>query len=113
MRFECDQCGACCRQLIIEIQHLDVVREPRLLDHAKLCDGHGKITYEDDWEKIYMLACGETHPCSFLGADNRCAIYPTRPNCCVGMQAGDEQCQDARAMAGLPALAPTTEGGGA
>ena len=28
--------------------------------------------------------------------NNGCSIYPMCPNCCVGLQAGDEQCQDAR-----------------
>jgi len=38
--------------------------------------------------KIVLLACGKDKPCMFLAEDNRCSIYPTRPNACVGMEAG-------------------------
>jgi Fe-S-cluster containining protein len=104
-RYECDNCGACCTQLIIEIDHLDVVREPKLLAAATLLDGHGKITYDSDWEKQYGLACGSNRPCP-LHVDNRCSIYPTRPNCCVAAEAGGMSCQEARGMAGLEPLKP-------
>lgn len=29
-RYECDQCGACCRGLFVEVYQLDVDREPRV-----------------------------------------------------------------------------------
>jgi len=89
---ECKQCGSCCRQAIVEIEHLDIVREPRLLKHAQLMDGNGKIKYDSDWEKEYLLACGETMRCFFL-KNNRCQIYPTRPNVCVYLEPGGEQCE--------------------
>lgn len=79
--------------MIVEIQHLDILREPRLLEHAELLDGHGKITFEDDMEKEYLLACGKSKPCAFL-KDNKCEIYPTRPNVCVAFEPGSEQCKE-------------------
>jgi len=98
---QCKKCGKCCHTFIIEIGQLDVVREPRLLEHAKLLDGNGKIEHESDYEKEYLLAAGETMPCPFL-VDNKCSIYPTRPNCCVAFEAGGQQCAEAR-------LKPDTE----
>ena len=59
--------------------------------------------------KCLVIACGTNRPCPFLGGDNRCTIYPTRPNVCVAMQAGDEQCQAARAEMGLPPLLPVSD----
>lgn len=50
--------------------------------------------------------CGANMPCKMLGSDNRCTVYPTRPNVCVGFRAGDEQCQGARRMAVLSELLP-------
>jgi Fe-S-cluster containining protein len=105
-KFECDKCGACCNgSLIVEVEDLDVIREPRLID----ADPHWKgtpveqVLYEIQTDmKAVIIACGK--PCSFLGQDNQCTIYPTRPNCCVALQAGDEQCQEARAAAGLQPL---------
>jgi Fe-S-cluster containining protein len=90
----CRRCGACCRSLIIEIDHIDVVREPRLLEHATLMDGG--FQFENDWQKQYLLAAGHSMPCPMLGADGLCTIYPTRPNCCVAFEAGGEHCQDVR-----------------
>lgn len=108
MRYECDKCGACCKgSLIVEAEELDVLREPRIIE----ADAHhrGKsvdqMVHEIQSEgKAVILAC--SRPCMFLGQDNLCQIYPTRPNACVGMQAGDEQCQMARETAGLQPLKP-------
>lgn len=100
----CENCGLCCRKLIIEIQHIDVVREPSLLPIVTLLDGNGAISFESEWEREYMLACGETVPCQMLDADSRCKIYPTRPNTCVGFEAGGEQCNELREQAGMPPI---------
>jgi Fe-S-cluster containining protein len=112
-KYECDRCGLCCRKLIIEIDHLDVVREPRLLPPATLLlDGNGAITFDSDWEKQYSLACGEARKCpchSMDGAVSTCAIYPTRPNVCVAFEAGSEQCQELRETYGLPPLQPVAK----
>jgi len=37
----CTRCGGCCRGLLLEVDHADVVREPRIIEHAVLLDGHG------------------------------------------------------------------------
>jgi Fe-S-cluster containining protein len=109
--YQCDKCGACCQgHLIVEADDLDALREPRLIG----ADPHhaGKfveqVVYEIQTEwKAVILSCGK--PCTFLTDENLCSIYPTRPNVCVGMQAGDEQCQEARTAAGLPLLVPAAE----
>jgi Fe-S-cluster containining protein len=106
-KYVCDNCGACCKgHLIVETDELDILREPRLID----ADPHhcGKsveqMVYEMQTDmKAVIIAIGK--PCPFL-AENQCSIYPTRPNCCVGLQAGDEQCQESRAAEGLPPLLP-------
>jgi Fe-S-cluster containining protein len=106
--YVCDQCGACCKgHLIVCAESLDVLREPRLIQVDPYWQGKsvGQVVDAIEHEmKVVMLACSS--PCSFLGGDNRCTIYPTRPNDCVAMQAGDEQCQMARDAEGLPPLLP-------
>lgn len=109
--YECDKCGACCKgSLIVEADDLDVLREPRLIDADPHHRGkHLRQMVEEirtEWKAV-ILACGR--PCSFLGADNGCTIYPTRPNVCVGLEPGDEQCQSSRAAHGLPPLEPVEE----
>lgn len=107
-KFECDKCGACCKgRLIVEADDLDVMREPRLIEadpqHAGMSVEETIRGMQQEWKAV-ILACG--HPCAFLGQDNLCTIYPSRPNCCVAFEAGDEQCQEARAAEGLPPLLP-------
>lgn len=93
MSNKCKQCGACCRYWIIEADWLDAIREPRLLG--------ADCTHAVSWPKCIVLAAGQNFPCRFLGSDNRCTIYPTRPNVCVGFEPGGEQCLEARRALGI------------
>jgi len=121
-KYECDKCGACCEHLIIEIDYLDILREPRIREYREPFRlSPGQVFYDVETDEtipadevdLYMagalLACGKTKPCPFLAEDKTCASYPTRPNVCVAMQAGSEQCQESRRMAGLSALEPVSE----
>ena len=109
-RYECDQCGACCNgSLIVEADEIDLMREPRLIEAEPSLAGQPVAQVlerlQDDIGFSILVACGPNRPCPFL-ADKKCSIYPTRPNVCVAMQAGDEQCQEARKATGLEPLAP-------
>ena len=100
---ECDHCGACCRTLILEIEHVDVVREPKLAPPtSQLLDGNGRIVFDSDWEKQYLLSRGGLG-CP-LHIDNRCSVHATRPNACVMFEAGSPACQRARYGSGKPPL---------
>lgn len=114
--YECDQCGACCKALIIEVDELDLVREPRIMQHTtpfRVPPGHVLLNDNDEpleplipgWQAGALLACGKNKPCPMLDGE-RCSIYPTRPNVCVAFRAGSEQCQDARQSMGLSELLP-------
>ena len=110
-RFECDRCGACCKgTLIVEADDIDVMRQPRLVEadphYAGQKAGEVIKRLQNEVGRNLLLACGTIRPCPFLGSENLCSIYPTRPNACVMMQAGDEQCQNARREVGLPELRP-------
>jgi Fe-S-cluster containining protein len=106
--YECDLCGACCRgHLIVEAYEIDLLREPRLASADPHYCGRplSDVQHElADEGKCIVLAAAR--PCMFLNSDCRCQIYPTRPNACVAMEAGDEQCQLARLLHGLPPLEP-------
>lgn len=101
-KFECDKCGACCQSLIVEAGYYDALREPRLFqigtppaDRDKLRSGEHCVVLHDI----------ETSACPFLdGQTNHCGIYQTRPQCCVGVEAGDVKCQQARMYKDLPPL---------
>jgi Fe-S-cluster containining protein len=67
-----------------------------------------ELMEELEQEGKCLLIAGPGQPCQFLDDENRCGIYPTRPNVCVAMQAGDEQCRESRKAEGLPPLLPLT-----
>lgn len=107
-KYECDRCGACCSgNLLVEAYDLDVWREPRLVE-ANIGQWTRGMTMQTLMEELEqegkcLLIAGGEHRCAFLREDG-CAIYPTRPNVCVAMQTGDDQCQLAREAEGLPRL---------
>lgn len=105
--YDCDQCGLCCEQLIIEADLIDAVREPRIAHLCVLMNGHGAIRLED---ACFSIACGQTRPCPFgsRGPDgkHKCDIYATRPGVCVSFQAGSAKCQELRAAYGRVPLPP-------
>ncbi len=86
---------------------LDVLRESQLISvdphYAGRTVEQALEELQDEMKIVLLTAKG---PCPFLAADNTCSIHPTRPNVCVAMQPGDEQCQEARADEGLPPLEP-------
>ena len=93
---DCRRCGACCRKFLIEADWVDTAREPTIVEKCERMDGNGALHGHDvGW----LVAWGDTIPCPFLGPDNLCAIYPTRPNECVALEPGSEQCQLARESA--------------
>jgi Fe-S-cluster containining protein len=98
---QCDLCGACCKTFPVLVSIRDAEREPRILDEARCLEPWQQ---REEWN--YQL-----HPlpflngCCFLGGDDRCTVYSTRPSVCRRFQAGSEECHEARARLGLAPLA--------
>jgi hypothetical protein len=106
--FECDKCGACCQHLLIEIEQLDLIREPRLIPMCRPLRRDPDDPDRDPIEVVPGFQDGAklNRPCPMLGPDKLCQIYSSRPNICVGFMAGSLQCQVSRRSAGLPPLEP-------
>lgn len=89
----CGRCGACCRLLLLDVSGCDLLREPRW---AEYITPYRDVDYTD-WqaEPDSVIWHVETKDgCPFLAADNRCTIYPTRPDMCVAFRAGlDDRCR--------------------
>ena len=106
---ECQECGSCCKgHLIVEVYDLDVLREQHLAA-ADITERTRGMTYQTlmadlEQEGKCLVIAGGRDECKFLCEDDTCAVYPTRPNACVAMQAGDEQCRRAREHENLPPL---------
>lgn len=100
VQYECDGCGECCRQKLVDVFEEDILRESKVAEQMSPLREPGL-----DGE-IGYLNCGSRGNCFFLDSDNRCGIYPTRPVTCVLFPAGSDQCQEVRRSAGLPLLEP-------
>lgn len=100
--YECDHCGLCCEDLIIEVEHADVLREPRIAERFKLLDGNGKLPMaEAQWGLNVLKPSG--YGCPFHQS-NRCEIHATRPHVCVAFLAGSKKCLELREGMKLPPL---------
>ena len=100
--YECDGCGACCKSFPIFASADDARREPRIKAEARAL-APWQATPEGSF-RLFPIASFTA--CVFLDGGDRCSIYPTRPDICRAFPAGAPQCQEARALHGLPPLAP-------
>lgn len=95
--FDCTDCGACCRCYPIFARESDVRREPEIARvGVKVEQFLGK---DETAYRLFPLARG--NGCGFLGADQLCGIYETRPEVCRRFSAGSEQCIRARERVGV------------
>lgn len=97
-------CG--CVHLLVEVDPLDVLREPRINDVVPIRGRKHNLPVLDC---TWLLAGHQA--CPFLESDKRCGIYATRPNVCVAFAAGSEKCQELRKDHGMPELIPTVADG--
>lgn len=84
-RFDCLNCGNCCKNYSPRFKTPDIKRIAR---HLKLKEGVFIETYlRLDEDGDYVT---NTHPCPFLGNDNYCSIYDNRPSDCRRFPYTDE-----------------------
>jgi len=90
---KCNGCGACCRKYPLFASRADAEREPRIKREAfELPPAAQSERY------AYELHClPDIERCIFLGEDNRCTIYETRPDVCRRFVPSAEACGMARA----------------
>ncbi len=74
---DCLQCGNCCRGLGPMILEKDIDRLSKKLK-IRPSDFIGKFLRKDE-DKDWIF---RSMPCPFLGADNYCAVYESRPKAC-------------------------------
>jgi Fe-S-cluster containining protein len=76
-RIDCLTCANCCRSLGPRITDKDVERMAKTL-RMKATDLISKYLHiDEDGDMVF-----QSMPCPFLGADNYCAIYESRPKAC-------------------------------
>lgn len=78
----CEECGGeCCRHIAVPVPAVD---NPDM--QWVYC--RGKIDADGLWRVEAR--------CKHLGADNKCAIYETRPQSCQNFKPGGAECRKAR-----------------
>ena len=83
LRFECTQCGNCCKNhgeyAYVYLAEHDVERITHFLGLPRERFLREYCQIEDGWVSLRM----DAPACPFLQEDNRCAIYPVRPKQCA------------------------------
>jgi Fe-S-cluster containining protein len=87
--------------VLIEVGPSDVLREPKIGERGLKLDAYGKFAI---LSCKWLLNSEGSCTCTFLGKDNCCEIYQSRPEVCVNYQAGSDDCQSLRRKAGLAPL---------
>lgn len=84
-KIDCLQCGNCCKGYSPRFKTPDI---KRIAKHLKIKEGELISRYlKVDEEGDYVM---QNQPCSFLGTDNYCSIYPVRPSDCERFPYTDE-----------------------
>lgn len=91
VRFDCLECGACCRDNEVVLEKDDVER----LEKA----GKGALArapYAKKKNGRVVLTLLASKRCRHLARDNKCKIYPARPDACSSFPVASECCMFAR-----------------
>lgn len=74
---DCLQCARCCKELGPRIEEKDLARMAKAL-HMKFSDVIAQyLKMDEDGDRVF-----KSMPCPFLGEDNYCIIYESRPKAC-------------------------------
>lgn len=76
-RTDCLQCGNCCRSLGPRLTDKDVDRLSKVLRIKQVEFINTYLTIDEDGDMVF-----KSMPCPFLGDDNFCAVYESRPKAC-------------------------------
>ena len=87
----CLRCGQCCRLIVINVTHSDIVR----WHSQRRGDILGEVSYIDNYPVkgkggfyIEKTARFPKRPCPFLTEDNLCSINDTKPGVCFDAPLG-------------------------
>lgn len=76
-RIDCLTCGNCCRSLGPRITDKDVERLAKALRMKPAAVVQQYLRVDEDGDMVF-----QSMPCPFLGADNYCSVYESRPKAC-------------------------------
>src|ERR1700744_3427463 len=91
IELDCLECGACCRDNRVELEKQDIERFERA---GRLDLTRAPYAKRDDGKIILVLR--KDKRCKHLADDNKCGIYPIRPDACSTFPMGSECCLSSR-----------------
>jgi Fe-S-cluster containining protein len=91
IELDCLACGACCKDNRVELEEQDVERF-RKAGRAELA----RAPYARREDGKIILVLRRDKRCRHLEDDNKCAVYPIRPDACSTFPAGSECCLSSR-----------------
>ena len=74
---DCTQCANCCQRLGPLFTEADITRIAKLFRMKLSVFEASYLRVDEDGDKVFQMM-----PCPFLGADNLCTIYESRPKAC-------------------------------
>ncbi|MEI2747146.1 MAG: YkgJ family cysteine cluster protein [Ferruginibacter sp.] len=77
-KVNCLDCAACCRNYSPRFKTPDIKRIARVLDMKEGAFIEKYLLLDEDGDYVV-----NSKPCPFLGADNYCSIYESRPSDCA------------------------------
>jgi len=103
MGFECQRCGWCCRNIVINVAHSDIIRwlnEGRvdILREVSFIDNYRNDKGKDETGfYIAKTAFNPKQPCPFL-VDGVCGIHDTSPVACKDFPLASKEMPDCPAF---------------
>ena len=91
MDLDCLECGACCKDNRVELEDHDIAR----FEEA----GRGDLArapYARRDDGVVVLVLRKDKRCKHLADDNKCGIYPIRPDACSTFPVASECCLSSR-----------------
>jgi Fe-S-cluster containining protein len=89
--FACNQCGECCRQMQVPLNHFDLARLQASHPNESLsqwvrfvpieAEDPDAFRFENGWRQLCLRNLGPEKGCIFL-KENGCSIYAYRPTAC-------------------------------
>lgn len=74
---DCLECGNCCKSISPAVKDSDITRLSKYLKIKPSAIVERYFTIDEDGDYVF-----KTQPCPFLGDDNYCSVYVSRPRAC-------------------------------
>lgn len=83
---DCTKCANCCKDLGPDLTEADITRMAKLFRMKLSTFESTYLRVDEDGDKVF-----QSMPCPFLGPDNLCDVYDSRPKACAAFPHTDRK----------------------